>query len=94
MLGTTQESKHFYFMRYHEKQATTRCGNIQGVRHVIVLSSQEMLHEIMYVQSIKNTLENIRIKAETTPKGEHERRFNAPIVDEVAILIVSKEFEK
>ena len=34
------------------------------------------------------------IKADKTPVGEHERRFNAAVMSEVAILIVGQEFEK
>ncbi|UYV73327.1 hypothetical protein LAZ67_10002739 [Cordylochernes scorpioides] len=32
------------------------------------------------------------IRADKTPAGQHERRFNAPTIDEVAILIVGEEF--
>lgn len=34
------------------------------------------------------------IKADKQPSGTHERTFNAPTVDEVAILIVDEQLEK
>lgn len=33
------------------------------------------------------------INADKTPVGQHERRYNAPTIDEVAIVIVGDEFE-
>jgi hypothetical protein len=34
----------------------------------------------------------IVIRADKTPFGEHARRFNAPTIDEVAIVIVGEQF--
>lgn len=34
----------------------------------------------------------IVIRADKTPVGEHARRFNAPTMDEVAIVIVGDQF--
>lgn len=36
----------------------------------------------------------IIIRADKTPAGEHDRRFNAPTVDEVAVIMVGAECEK
>ena len=33
------------------------------------------------------------IRADKRPVGQHERQFNAPTIDEVAIVIVGEEFE-
>lgn len=33
------------------------------------------------------------IRADKTPIGEHARRFNAPTIDDVAIVIVGEEFQ-
>ncbi|GFV20705.1 lipocln_cytosolic_FA-bd_dom domain-containing protein [Trichonephila clavipes] len=33
------------------------------------------------------------ILADKRPVGQHERQFNAPTIDEVAIVIVGEEFE-
>ncbi|XP_050340211.1 uncharacterized protein LOC126766479 [Bactrocera neohumeralis] len=35
----------------------------------------------------------IIIKADKTPIGEHTRRFNAPTIDEVAIVVVGEHFQ-
>lgn len=35
----------------------------------------------------------IVIRADKRPTGEHERRYNAPQIEEVAIVIVGEEFE-
>ena len=76
---------------------------IPGVRYDIVQELQAMLHlHNSYVHSFKSALEQMHesgedykviIKADKTPVGEHERRFNAPVMSEVAILIVGQEFE-
>jgi hypothetical protein len=34
------------------------------------------------------------IRAPWRPVGEHERRYNAPTVDEVAVVMVAEEFNK
>jgi hypothetical protein len=34
------------------------------------------------------------IRADRLPAGEHERRFNAPKVDEVAVVILGDEFHQ
>ena len=60
-----------------------------------------MLHETnQYVKIFKTAIENMTtddfkvvIKADRTPPGEHERRFNVPTTDEVAILIVGNDFQ-
>ena len=63
-----------------------------------------MLHQHNnYVTSFKSALERmpesggeckVIIKADKVPDGEHQRRFNAPVTNEVAILIVGQEFER
>ena len=35
----------------------------------------------------------ILFRADKTPVGQHERRYNAPTIDEVSIVIVGEEFE-
>ena len=32
------------------------------------------------------------VRAHKTPVGQHERQYNAPTIDEVAIVIVGEEF--
>ncbi|GFS97808.1 helitron_like_N domain-containing protein [Nephila pilipes] len=38
-------------------------------------------------------MHKIVIQADRRPAGEHVRRFNAPTVDEVAIIIVGDQFQ-
>ncbi|KAI6655400.1 hypothetical protein LOD99_2235 [Oopsacas minuta] len=81
-----------------------RCDTIPGGRYDIVHSLQDMLHRHhTYVSSFKSKIERMSeseveykviIKADKNPDGEHERRFNAPVTNEVAILIVGQEFER
>jgi len=59
-----------------------------------------MLHqENKYVREFKMAIEQahsddlqVVIHADKTPAGEHERRYNAPQTNEVAIVIVGQEF--
>ncbi|XP_046869079.1 uncharacterized protein LOC124461606 [Drosophila willistoni] len=61
-----------------------------------------LLHEHhALVRLFKSALERmpnddykVVIKADKRPSGTHERTFNAPTVDEVAILIVGEQLEK
>ena len=53
----------------------------------------------MYVPLFKTALERmptddykVAIRADKTPTGEHRRRFNAPTLEEVAIVMVSNDF--
>ena len=65
----------------------------------IVTELQEMQHENhAYVSIFKYALENIAlpdhkviIRADMRPVGEHERRYNAPLVDEVAIILDNQQ---
>ncbi|XP_046660821.1 uncharacterized protein LOC124354421 [Homalodisca vitripennis] len=74
----------------------------RGVDRKIVDSLQQMLQEKNnLVRMFKNALQRmpsdeykIVIRADKTPTGEHERRFNAPTSDEVAVIIVGNEFDK
>ena len=83
-------------------EANQRCAVIPTTRLDIVLSLQELLHQHnAYVQLFEMALEHmpndeskVVIRADKTPAGEHQRRFNAPTFDEVAIVIAGNEFER
>lgn len=90
-------------MGNRDEQVRQRCANIAGhLRENIVLDLQEMLHEHhSYVAAFRYALENINeperkvvIRADKRPTGEHERRYNAPVTDEVAIILVNEEHER
>ena len=64
-----------------------------------VLQLQKMLHENNNVKTFKSALERmststdtyfIHINSSKTPQGEHQRRYNAPVSDDVGIVIVGE----
>ena len=85
----------------HNQEAQRRCGVVEDVPLELVLDLQKMLHEINIVRSFKTALEQapsedmrVVIHADRTPAGEHERRYNTPQVNEVAIVIIRQEFNR
>ncbi|RCN48933.1 hypothetical protein ANCCAN_05042 [Ancylostoma caninum] len=91
-----------YFMGDEEQEVNQRCENTDGTRRNIVLNLQRMFHQHNnLVKVFKTALERmptdeyrIVIRADKRPAGEHERRFNAPTVNEVAVVMVEDEFER
>ncbi|EYB87952.1 hypothetical protein Y032_0254g286 [Ancylostoma ceylanicum] len=91
-----------YFVADEEKQADRRCETIDGTRRNIVLNLQRMLHQHNNLVNVfKTALDKmptdeykVVIRADKRPQGEHERRFNAPTVNEVAVIMVGDEFER
>ncbi|KAL8592527.1 hypothetical protein ACOMHN_030212 [Nucella lapillus] len=88
--GNEPEFLHIYFMGNDQEQAEQRSSVVPGLRQDIVFNLQEMLH------TSKTTLDRmptdemrVNIHANRAPQSEHE-----PTTDEVAILIVSQQFEK
>ncbi|CAF1511742.1 unnamed protein product [Didymodactylos carnosus] len=85
-----------------QSKVDQRLVNNPGVRRDILLKIQQMLYlESKYVCDFKNALDQmpqddmqIIIRAGRTPAGEHERQFNAPVLNEVAIVIDGNEFER
>ena len=85
-----------------DEEASQRCRLNQGVEQDIIRRLQAMLHDTHpYVASFKFALEQMEtpnhkvvIKADRRPAGEHARRFNAPVANEVAILMVGEEHGK
>ncbi|EPB66767.1 hypothetical protein ANCCEY_14141 [Ancylostoma ceylanicum] len=83
-----------YFTGDEEQQVDQRCENIGGTRRNIVLNLQRMFHQHNnLVKLFKTALERmptdeykVVIRADKRPTGEHERRFNAPTVNEVVIV--------
>ncbi|XP_067940438.1 uncharacterized protein [Watersipora subatra] len=89
-----------------DQQAEAECrrGIVEGVRLNVIRELQDVLHEQnKYVRDFKTARERlpentddlqIVIHADKHPVGERERRFNAPVIDEVAIQIVGQQFER
>ncbi|UYV61741.1 hypothetical protein LAZ67_1006243 [Cordylochernes scorpioides] len=81
-------------------QTDRRCQQIQGVRRNIVQGLQRMLHQHnLLVQQFKTALENLPsdayrvvVNADSTPPGQHPRRYNAPTANEVAVVLTGNQF--
>lgn len=84
-----------YFIGDEQNEVNRRCQYIEGVERETVLKIQRMLHiHNILVKIFKSAIDNLPsdiykvvIHADRTPRGEHERRYNAPMVDEVAVLV-------
>jgi len=85
-----------YFMGDPEAEAKLRQSKIPGLREGIVLDLQELLHtHNAYIGIFKTALEHmpsedlkVIIRPDKTPHGDHQRRFNVPTFNEVAIVVV------
>ena len=91
-----------YFISNVKTQAEMRCIYNNGINIDVVQQLQQMLHNNnTYVRSFKYALENIQnseyqfvINADTRPPNEHARRFNAPEVNEVAMILAGEQCGK
>ncbi|UYV80140.1 hypothetical protein LAZ67_18001816 [Cordylochernes scorpioides] len=91
-----------YFIDNYESQVTARCNMTANLNRDLVRSLQDLLHEHNhYIQSFKAALETLPqnhadyrviIHSDKLPPEEHERRYNAPMTNEVALLMVGQEF--
>ncbi|GFT42264.1 helitron_like_N domain-containing protein [Trichonephila clavipes] len=87
-----------YFMGDEQNEVNRRCRYIEGVERETVLKIQQMLHSHNVLLKIfKSAIDNwpsdnykVVIHADRTPRGEHERRYNAPMVNEVAVLVTAE----
>lgn len=85
-----------------EEQLDRRLEINAVIKRAILQDLQCLLHEHhALVRLFKSALERmpsddykVVIKADKRPSGTHEKTFNAPTVDEVAILIVGEHLEK
>ena len=90
-----------YFIGDSNDELNARCGISTGIKRSIVSQLQELFHEKNnLVRLFKTAIDmmpsdthKIVIHADKTPAGEHVRRFNAPTIDEVAIVIVGDQFQ-
>ena len=78
-----------------------RCAHNNLVKRSIVEQLQTFFHEhnqliIMFKSALDlmpSDNHKIVIGADKTPTGQHKIRFNAPTIDEVAIVVVGENFE-
>ncbi|KAL8606455.1 hypothetical protein ACOMHN_015544 [Nucella lapillus] len=88
-----------YFMNNSAEEANQRCRLNDGVDFDIITDLQAMLHSTHpYIESFKYALGKMKeqdhkvvINADNRPEGEHARRFNAPVSNEVGILMVGEQ---
>ncbi|XP_046965797.1 uncharacterized protein LOC124534146 [Vanessa cardui] len=102
LLPTNEQPKflQIYFMGDENSEVDRRCQTIQGVERDIVLKIQRMLHEHnSLINTFKTALERMPgeeyklvMHPDRTPSGEHERRYNAPLINEVAAVISGEQF--
>ena len=91
-----------YFMDDEQPEAKQRCNNIPGLRQDVILKLQKMLYQHnSYANVFRVSLQRMAsdeykviIKAVKRPAGEHERCFNEPVTNEVAIVIADNEFDR
>lgn len=91
-----------YFMGDEQCEADQRDINIAGLRRDIIVTLQRFLHKHnQIVRIFKTALDKmpadnykVVIRADKRPIGEHERRFNAPQVNEIAVVIVDSEYDR
>ena len=84
-----------------EEQLDQRQTINTAMKRVILKDLQELIHEHhALINLFKTALDRmpsddykIVIKADKRPTRTHERQFNAPTIDEVAITIVGENFE-
>lgn len=78
-----------YFLGNSEAEVNQRCAINHAAKREIILQLQQLLHEHnQLIRLFKTALEmmpsdnhKIVIRADKRPAGEHERRFNVPIMD-------------
>ncbi|GFX34311.1 helitron_like_N domain-containing protein [Trichonephila clavipes] len=81
-----------------EAQVNRRSENVQGVERNTVQKIQQVLHDHILVHEFKMAKDRVTsdnykvvIHPDRVPRGEYERRFNAPTSNEIAVIVVSSE---
>ncbi|GBP82283.1 hypothetical protein EVAR_86637_1 [Eumeta japonica] len=94
-----------YFVSNYNEQAHIRHHNFSQLNINLISQIQNMLHEVNpYVRSFKAVIDSIPqgqnnnykviIKADRRPAEEHRGRYNAPVVDEVAVILVDQKCDR
>ena len=89
-----------YFKRNTDEQIEQRCQYNTGTRRGIVAALQTLFDQHNeLIRLFRTTLNQIQaddyrivVGTDKTPVSQHERRYNSPTIDEVAIVIVGEEF--
>lgn len=91
-----------YFIGDDGAELNQRCTIGSHTRREIIAQLQPFFHQHNeLIRLFKVALDRmpsdnhkIIIKADRTPFGEHARRFNAPVLNDTAIVIVGEQFEQ
>lgn len=97
----THKFLQIYFIGNSDCELNVRCKINSGTRREIIESLQNLFHQHNeLIKLFKTSIEKmpsdnhkIVIRADKTPAGEHSGRFNAPTINEVAIVICGDQFE-
>lgn len=90
-----------YFMGNSPQEIDLRCAHNNLIKRSIIEQLQTLFHEhnqliILFktaLDMMPSDNHKIVIRADKTPAGQHARRFNAPTIDEVAIVVVGEDLE-
>lgn len=90
-----------YFIGDNNRELDRRCAIASCAKRQIIANLQAFFHQHNeLIRLFKTALDimpsddhKIVIRADKTPFGEHARRFNAPTIDEVSIVIVGEQFQ-
>ena len=97
--GESPKFAQIYFIDEQESEIATRCAIVDGLKPDIVRGINQLLHENNhYVEVFKVTKEifeqednptNVKIVINETkrPSGEHSRRYNSPLSNEIGVLM-------
>lgn len=91
-----------YFMDNENIEVDQRNRIVPGTKRPVIQDLQNLLHQHNeLVKLFKTALEQmptdeakVVIKADRTPAGEHQRRFNAPVVSEMAVVLVDQQHDR
>ncbi|XP_013922463.1 PREDICTED: uncharacterized protein LOC106549361 [Thamnophis sirtalis] len=106
MVGPQQQPSflQIYCVGDDDNERDIHCGIYPGVNPQLFSQLQKLLREHnKYILELKAAVDSVPkghkdfqvvINSDRKPSGEHRGRFNAPMTTEVAVLIVSQDFEK
>ena len=98
--GENHKFLQLYFISDRNSELNARCEISPNIERTIVSQLQHVFHENNnLVRLFKTAIDlmptythKIVISADKTPPGQHMRRYNAPTIDEVAIVMVGDQF--
>jgi len=105
MLNADPKFLQIYFMGDEEQQINTCCqyNHVEQMEEREIVATLEPFLQnhnqlVQLFNTVSNRLQNdiymIVIKADKVPSGEHVGRYNAPTVNEVAVVMVGNTYER